>query len=327
MDRPIGLTNQSTRRQFAIGSLLTAAAVAFPRSEVIAGRQDAGLAKDGLPALDITVRNDGYEGIPDTIEAGRYLVRVGIDENDAFGGFGGVAFMQPPTGMSPDDLLAAFGIGSSPASPEDSEASPVAEGGEGGRLPAVIHQATYAGGTVIGPDGSPGSIVLDLTEGQWIAWADEPSAPQAPVVFTVTGNFPDDIADPESDIAVTMVDYGITVDGNLMAGDHILAIENQGAEPHFLLLDRYLGDLDLDNDFIAAALEAEVSGAGMPEGFDPETDLESVGISLTQSTGTTTWLAASLVAGTYLAVCFFPTAETGVPHAMMGMHQVFEVSG
>ncbi|MDQ3442679.1 MAG: hypothetical protein M3490_03630, partial [Chloroflexota bacterium] len=156
---------------------------------------------------------------------------------------------------------------------------------------------------------------------------DEPSAPQAPVIFTVTGAFPNEVAEPESDIAVTLVDFGINVDGNLVAGDHTLAIENQGAEPHFLLLDRYLGDLDLDNDFMTAALEAEMSGAAMPDGFDPETDLESVAISLTQSTGTTTWLEVSLVAGTYLAACFFPTAGTGVPHAMMGMHQVFTVTG
>lgn len=329
MDQLIGLTNQTTRRQFTIGSIVAGAALVLPRITVVAAaaRQNADLAVTGLPTLDITVLNDGYEGVPETLEAGRYHVTVRINENNAFGGFGGVAFMQPPAGMSPDEFLAAFGIGPHLASPEQGGASPAAAGENGGGLPAVVHQAAYAGGTVIGPEGSPRSIVLDLTAGQWIAWADEPSAPQAPVIFTVTGAFPNEVAEPESDIAVTLVDFGINVDGNLVAGDHTLAIENQGAEPHFLLLDRYLGDLDLDNDFMTAALEAEMSGAAMPDGFDPETDLESVAISLTQSTGTTTWLEVSLVAGTYLATCFFPTAGTGVPHAMMGMHQVFTVTG
>lgn len=319
MDQLIRLTNQITRRQVAIGSIVAGAVLVLPRTSVTAARQNADLAVTGLPTLDITVRNDGYEGIPETIEAGRYHVTVRINENDGFGGFGGVAFIQPPEGMAPDELLAAFGIGPQLASPEGGD-------GEDG-LPAVVHQAAYAGGTVIGPDGSPGSIVLDLTEGPWIAWADEPSAPQAPVIFTVTGAFPNDAGEPESDVAVTLVDFGIDVAGNLVAGDHTVRIENQGAEPHFLVLDRYLGDLDLDNDFMAAALEAEMSGAAMPDGFNPETDLESVAVSLTQSTGTTKWLEASLVAGTYLAACFFPTAGTGVPHAMMGMHHVFEVTG
>ncbi len=319
MDQLIGLTNQTNRRQFTIGSIVAGAALVLPRITVMAARQNVDLAVTGLPTLDITVRNDGYEGVPETLEAGRYHVTVRINENNAFGGFGGVAFMQPPEGMTPDELLDAFGIGPHLASPEGGD-------GEDG-LPAVVHQAAYAGGTVIGPDGSPGSIVLDLTEGPWIAWADEPSAPQAPVIFTVTGAFPNDAGEPESDVAVTLVDFGIDVAGNLVAGEHTFAIENQGAEPHFLVLDRYLGDLDLDNDFMAAALEAEMSGAAMPDGFNPETDLESVAVSLTQSTGTTTWLAASLEAGTYLAACFFPTSGTGVPHAMMGMHQVFEVTG
>ena len=34
----------------------------------------------------------------------------------------------------------------------------------------------------------------------------------------------------------------------------------------------------------------------------------------------------SLEAGTYAAACFFPTAGTGEPHAMKGMHTVFTVS-
>lgn len=46
----------------------------------------------------------------------------------------------------------------------------------------------------------------------------------------------------------------------------------------------------------------------------------------TQSIGTVTWVPVHLDAGTYAAVCFFPTAGTGEPHAFMGMHTVFTVS-
>ena len=48
----------------------------------------------------------------------------------------------------------------------------------------------------------------------------------------------------------------------------------------------------------------------------------------TQSIGTTTWHQIEFpAAGTYLAACFFPTAGTGVPHAMNGMTDVFKVTG
>ena len=329
MDRLISIAARTTtRRHFAVGMALASTALVLPRTGVIAARQDAELAEAGLPKLDITVLNDGYEGVPENVEAGRYLVTVAIAENQAFGGFGGVAFMRPPEGTTRDELLAAFGIGQQPASPgADGEVLPTTGEATGnGGPPTVIYQAAYAGGTVLEPDGTPGSVVLDLTEGQWIAWADEPSAPQVPSMFTVTGSFPDKVAEPESDISVTMVDFGIEVDGNLVAGDHILKIGNHGAQPHFLLVDRYIGSGTFDNDLMAAVLEAEMAGAEAPEGFEPERDLQNVAISLTQSIGTTSWIEASLEAGTYLAICFFPTAGTGVPHAMVGMHQVFEVS-
>jgi hypothetical protein len=36
-------------------------------------------------------------------------------------------------------------------------------------------------------------------------------------------------------------------------------------------------------------------------------------------------LALDLAPGTYIALCFVPDEETGVPHALMGMVQVFTV--
>ena len=37
---------------------------------------DSAFADLGLPTLDVTVTADAYEGIPESIEAGRYLVTV-----------------------------------------------------------------------------------------------------------------------------------------------------------------------------------------------------------------------------------------------------------
>ncbi len=319
------MSQRVTRRRVVAGLTLAGGSLMLPHAAIAAVRGDADLVS-GLPKLDISVSDEGYEGIPATIEAGRYHVTISLTSGGSLSGFGGVAFMRPPDGMNPGELLAAYGIDQD-ASPGDSVASPQAEAREGGAIGTAVYEATYAGGTVTGPDGSPGSIVLDLTEGEWVAWPDEPDAPHQPVVFTVTGAFPDEVAAPAADVTVTMVDFAIELDGNLSVGDRILQIQNLGVEPHFLILDRYTGTETLDNQLFAALLDSEMTGASPPIDFDPGRDLQSVALALTQSTGTTTWLEASIEAGTYLAACFFPGAESGMPHAMMGMHHLFEVTG
>ncbi len=50
-------------------------------------------------------------------------------------------------------------------------------------------------------------------------------------------------------------------------------------------------------------------------------------ISSAQSIGVSTWQHVELEAGTYVAACFFPTTGTDAPHAMVGMTEVFKVTG
>jgi hypothetical protein len=324
MDRLIDYaTRTTTRRAFTIGSVAAGAALVLPRSGLVVAKQDTGLASANLPALDITVLADGYEGVPATTAAGRYLVNVtlgeGVDE-------AGVGFVQPPAGMSAAEFLAAVGIGQGAAGPE---ASPSADGegegeeGEEGPLPTFVYQAKFAGGTLAGA-GAPGSAVIDLTPGEWFAWGDDPSAPQMPVIFSVTGEFPADVAEPTSDVTVTLIEFAIMVEGDLVAGDHIVRIVNQGAQPHFLDLAK--APAGTTNDDLTALVEAEMSGTPVAGGLNFETDFQPVTYTPTQSIGTQTWHAIPLEAGTYAAFCWFPTAGTGAPHAVMGMHTVFEVS-
>src|SRR5680860_1854459 len=133
----------------------------------------SGLADLGLPALDVTVTAASFEGIPESIEAGRYLVTITAAEDT--GEFGGaVAFVQP-SGMSAEEFLGM--MGPPPGEPEGGLASPVAdpgatpvEGDEGmGGPPPAVFEATYAGGTFANP-GQSAEIVLDLPPGEWIAW-------------------------------------------------------------------------------------------------------------------------------------------------------------
>ena len=293
----------------------------------------SGLTDLGLPTLDVTVTGTGYEGIPESLEAGRYLVTVTASEDTGEEG-GGVAFVQP-SGMTADEFL---GLLSGP--PDETgvgEASPIAnadatpaQGGEMGGPPSALFESYYAGGTYALP-GQSAEIVLDLPPGEWIAWGEGPEVPQEPVIFEVTGEMPTDLAEPESSATITMGEYviGIT-EGELTAGQHILKIENRGAQPHFIF--GALGPDDLTQEQLAVALEEEAAAGmtGTPPAysdFNPDEDLsfETGFFAATQSTGTAVWIPVNLQAGMYAMACFFPDVADGMPHANKGMYAVAEV--
>ncbi len=321
MNPEISQLNQRllSRRQVTLGAALGGAFLAFGRSIPDARAQAADLASLGYPTLDVTITADGFAGIPETLAAGRYLLNA-TAESLAEGG--AVAFLSPHD-MSPDEFFAFLGGGAPPASPE-AAATGGEEGGEAeGPLPTFIYQSRFAGGVLARP-GMPGSAVIDLTEGEWIAWGDDPTSSQAPVVVSVTGAFPAELAEPAPDVKMTLVDFGIMVEGNLVAGEHVLRIENLGAQPHFVDLE--IVPAGTTNEDLAGLLDAVMTGGTPAAGGLTEADLQPVLYTPTQSIGTITWTKASLEAGTYAAVCWFPTAGLGDPHALHGMHTVFEVA-
>lgn len=339
-DDSVSVSQRSTPVRRSGVSLFLAVLLFIVGMVPAAGAQDAtpesGLADLGLPALDVTVTASGYEGIPESLEAGRYLVTITVNEDASeFGG--GVAFVQP-SGMSAEEFLGLLSgppdeTGVGVASPiANGEATP-AEGGEGmGGPPPAVFESLYAGGTATGP-GQSAEIVVDLPPGEWIAWADEPEAPQEPVIFEVTGEMPADLAEPESAATLSMAEYVIKVtEGELVAGSQVLKIENVGAQPHFVF--GAPGPDDLTAEQIGVALDEEMAAGdtGTPPAysdFNPDEDLsfEKGFFSGTQSTGTTVWLPVTFEAGMYGMVCFFPDLGDGLPHAFKGMYAVVEVGG
>jgi hypothetical protein len=284
----------------------------------------------GLPVLDVTVSATGYEGIPESVEAGRYLVNVTAGEDIEFEG--GVAFIQP-SGIPAEEFLGmVFGPPSGAGEPEG---SPVAEEGapeEGGgemALPPFIYDATFAGGAYA-PAGETAQIVLDLTPGEWIAWADDPEGSQEPVVFEATGEMPADLVEPASGATITMGEYVIDVtEGALVGGSQIVKVENLGAQPHFVAATK-LPD-GTTNEQIEVVLNEEMTAAmtGTPPVYsdlNPETDFGDGFYTASQSNGTTIWIVLDIEPGTYGLLCFFPDMSDGMPHANHGMYNVVEVS-
>lgn len=328
-------------RQLFFGFL--GALLIFPLSTLsVLAAQDAtpetvpsAFADLGLPELNITITSTGLEGIPDETEAGRYLVTVSVAEDVEFGG--GVAFTQPVEGMAPEEFLAAAAsVGPSEPAGEVPGGTPIVAGDatpvatEGGP-PQAIFESTHAGG-IFADAGGSAEVVLDLTPGEWIAWSESSEAPQEPVVFTVTGEIPSDLPEPESGATITMGEYVIAVsDGELTTGQQVVKVENLGAQPHFVFVAR--GPDDMTEEQIAAILEAEMQAemTGTPPAFEeleinPEEDLRTVLSTGTQSPNREIWVSLDLQAGAYAMVCFFPDISDGIPHAFYGMYEVVEVS-
>src|SRR5918997_1657231 len=138
----------------------------------------------GLPELRVRATDTAYEGLPAETPSGRYLLTLEVETAEG----AGLNFLQLPEGMTFDDFMALL-AGPPAASPEAMEGTPGAEAGppegEGAGIPEWYFQAEMAGGT--GAFAGPAQAIIDLTPGEWIAWAGYPDAPQAPVGLSVTG--------------------------------------------------------------------------------------------------------------------------------------------
>lgn len=223
----------------------------------------------GLPELLVTATDTSFENLPSELEAGRYLVTFTNESSMDTG----ISFMQLPEGITAADLTGGPpGADATPgpgmASPE-AEGSPAAEGGEG--LPPAWYYETYIAGGPGAPAGETTQGIVDLTPGNYVAWADDPAAPQAPVELTVTG---DEGATPEAmdiqaDVTVTEVKtddgYAFQVDGELATGPQVIEISNESDQPHFMLLLRSPGPITVDQLFQLLSLpEGATPPAGVP---------------------------------------------------------------
>jgi hypothetical protein len=296
-----------------LGMVLLLAASLMPVGAHQAATPESTFTGLGLPELNVTVTSTAYEGIPAQLAAGRYLVSVTIADDAAeFGG--GIAFVQP-SGMTADEFLTA-------------SISAFGETGGQGDIPEFLFDATYGGGTY-SFDGSPGQLIVDLIPGEWIAWADDPEAPQQPVIFEATGEMPTALPEPESDATITMGEYVIDVtEGELTSGSQVVRIDNQGAQPHFVGWFQVPDGTTETQVHTALDEEMQAAMTGTPaawSGLNPDEDLMPVIFTATQSTGTSIWVTVNVSAGTHGLLCFFPDIADGMPHANHGMYSIFEV--
>jgi len=257
----------------------------------------------GLPELTLTATTDGFEGIAESIEAGRYVVTMGGEAGPNDFALGGL-FVQLPEGVTVEDAMAQM---------SESEMG----------YPAVFYESRLAGGrpavAMLGE--TSGVAVIDLTPGEWVVI--DPSGARAPLTFTATGEMPADLVEPETNATLEMGEmYFEVTDGAFVAGDNTFALFNAGAQPHFAEI--MMVPDGTENANIEAAITMEMGGTpeAEPVGFD---QAMPVAYLAEQSTQVTSWHSVTLEPGTYALLCFVADPETGMPHAMMGMHDVFVV--
>jgi plastocyanin len=119
-------------------------------------------------------------------------------------------------------------------------------------------------------------------------------------------------------ITIQLTEFDFLMPDQIPAGVQTLHVENIGGMPHFIEFQQLTGD-HTDDD-IQALLDDPSSQ--QPTWLTPAA-MPSISL---VSPGTSTDITIDLPPGRYAAFCWMPDAQ-GRPHAMDGMHRVFEVAG
>ncbi len=260
----------------------------------------------GLPELVVTT--DGTTmSLPSELEAGRYYLEL---ENASAAASIAIEFYRMPDGTAAADLIPSFQEAAATAQP-----------------PPGFYENLISGGVSSEP-GRTGRAVIDLPAGSWIAAAFIYGGVDGFLAqpIEVTGDYGDP-NDPDSDVDVNFEDFAFDFGNGLRAGNLVWELENDGAQPHFISIYSYPGELT------AAGVNAAIATAygTSAEPVDPEVtpiDLEQlveIGGSGTMSVDTEAWLQLDLPPGTYLALCQVADLDSGLPHSALGQFAVFTV--
>jgi hypothetical protein len=293
----------------ACGTLLVAAGIVSATLEDTTTAQAstslaayAELERVGYPELRLVATDGGFSA-PSKVAAGRYLV---VLENDLTpseeGAVTDVNILQLPAGVSIDELNGLIETAGAP--------------------PAWFDDIVSLGGFNVDA-GETGYGVIDLPTGEWSIGIGDTN-PYVPL--TVTGNInvtPAAVATPEADITLHLSDFAFDIPGQILAGTQVWHTENVGSQQHELVL--YKTEELLTADQVIAALTLP-EGETPPPGVPDPSSIERLSAGLkTMSPGREIWTELDLEPGFYVALCINLDAETGAPHAMHGMIDIFTV--
>lgn len=191
-----------------------------------------------------------------------------------------------------------------------------------GRVPDWFYQSTAVGGP-FAPPGGLNQVLVNLAPGSY-GVLNPGTRIVAALEVTAGGDAtPVGPLEPAADVAVEMREYTyVGLPQRVASGPQIWAVTTTGEQPHELALLQAPEGTTFDE--VMAVLAAPPDATPLPGklGF---MDLVPVGGVGYLSAGQTAWGLFNLQPGTYVALCFVPDQETGMPHAAMGMITVFTV--
>ncbi len=279
-------------------SMALAAAGAASAQDATPAVDESLLAASGYPQLSIQVHDDRFE-LPEQVDAGRTLIayeNAGEESRHTF-------LLRLPEDLSAEEALASLEAATD--APPEWLLAAAFPGFPGETLPG---QTSYA---VV--DLQPGvHLVLDDFVGSFEVVAGAEASPTP-------------ATEPATDGTVGLVEYGFKFSQPLAPGPQILAVTNNGEEPHELLLARSSEPVTVEQIVELLTNESEDENATPVGGGPSFADIEPIGGLGWISPGMTAWIEVDLEPGTYIALCFVFDEETGMPHVAMGMVDVFTI--
>ncbi len=255
------------------------------------------LASLGLPELHVVVTDAGIQA-PAEVAAGLTYVTLDNQTNSDTDAQLGL----PPAGVTLDQIAQDIG-------------------GDG--FSDWFYQSTFVGGAYAYAHDS-GSGVVDLSAGNWVIATTDTDKPVAPVALKVTGDAAAQPGAVKSDLTVTEKGYTFDFPDQVAAGPKVWEVRNEDPVPHMIVVERYPGKVtDKDvQDIFAAEMGTPVPDMAInPDDFQEGTYVPVL------SKGETSWVDVNLEPGTYVALCFVSDEGSQVPHAAMGMFDIFTVPG
>lgn len=261
----------------------------------------ASLQPADLDELNLTIEEAGVTGMPESIEAGRYLVKVTGPEPGEMGPTG-VAFVQFPEGVTAESAF------------EETQANQE-------EMPSWYLDTHFGGGVMLS-QGTESWVVLDFTPGTWVV--STLFGTTLGVEFEVTGDLATDLADPKANVTLELLEMAIRVsDGEFVAGENVVTVVNNGAQIHFV--DFGLVPDGTTREQVESLMDSFMTGTPPAEDGLQEDDFVPLTYVVDISPGVSETLPLTLEAGTYFLTCWIPDTESGAPHAMMGMWELITV--
>ena len=294
----------NTRARVRVLPMIMAASLGLANLEKMLAHESharANMQPTGLEEINLTVDESGVTGMPESLAAGRDLVNVTGPEPGEMGPSGAI-FAQLPEDVSAqqayDDVL---------ANPED--------------IPSWYLDTHFGGGATLS-QGTETWAVIDFTPGTWLVTT--PFGATLGVEFEVTGDMPAELPDPEANVTITLLEFGIKIgEGELVAGDNVVTVDNSGAQLHFVDVSQLPEGTTKDQ--VDALMDSFMTGTPPAEGDLQEDAFIPVAYLADVSPGVQETLPLALEPGTYFLACWVPDLASELPHAMMGMYDVVVV--